>query len=172
MSTSGYMSSASFYIFLVITIILVFILCISNIVAYGNILANENIEFNRTWAKILIGMNAILIIIAFVILIILIIKFLKGRTTVRAGSVAASAAAGARSTNTIGDLKKLLESKGRNWDTVITNTGGDCTNPFNIGCSGDLTCSDGDNHLPCPGTTGNDVFINQGYSRARAAGLL
>lgn len=169
MIASGYMSSTSFYIFLIITIILIFILCISNIVAYGNILANDNIEFNHTWAKILIAMNAILIAIAFVILIILIVKFYKGRTKVVAGAGGARATGG---TVTVDDLYNLSARRGVNWDQVMNNAGGDCGNPFNRGCSGDLVCSDGGLSLPCPGNTANDNIINRGFNSARANNLL
>jgi hypothetical protein len=171
----GYMSSTSFYVFLIITIILIFILCISNIVAYANILANNNVEFNRTWAKILIALNAILIAIAFIIMIILIIKFMKGRTRVVAGAPAAGAGAGAGAAGgnpTIGDLYNIAVQNRVNWDDNINGFGGDCVNPFSRGCSGDLHCSDGTNVLPCPGNTRNDDAINTGYRLTAGRGLI
>jgi hypothetical protein len=174
---SGYMSSKSFYIFLIITIILIFILCISNIVAYGNILKNDNVEFNHTWAIILIVANAVLIVIAFVIMIILIVKFMKGRRTTvpmtaAGGAAAGDAAAGdaARTNYTISELKRLTDRLGEDWNQGLASNGGDCRNPFNVGCSGDLACSDGTLSLPCPGTTGNDNVINRLFAASQARG--
>lgn len=52
--------------------------------------------------------------------------------------------------STIDDLIKLTGPIG----------GIDCTNPFNSGCPGNPTCSDGRRVLPCASTKLNDQFIN------------
>ena len=164
--TSGYLSSASFYIFLIITIILIFILCISNIVAYGNILANDNVEFNRTWAKILIGMNAILIAIAFIIMIILIVKFYKGRKT----TVPMAAARGTGGTGTTGAPVDTPRGPNiHNTGVTIEQLKGLMTGAIDANDYPNQ-CSDGSSELYCPYTTRNDKRLNKLYNQYTTEG--
>ncbi len=186
--TSGYLSSASFYIFLIITIILIFILCISNIVAYGNILANDNIEFNHTWAKILIAMNAILIAIAFVIMIILIIKFYKGRARVTGGGAvgaaaaaaaaaagappAAAAAAGAAAAAAAAGAPPAATPIGpdiHNTGMTISELKGLMTGAIDPNDYPNQ-CSDGSSELYCPYASRNDRKINKLYNQYTTEG--
>ena len=112
-------------------------------------------------------MNAILIAIAFVILVILIVKFYKGRIRIAAGvNVAAAAgappAAAAAGSNprgpdihntgvTIGELKNLM-------------TGAIDPNDY------PNQCSDGSSELFCPYVTRNDKRINSLYKQYQTEG--
>jgi hypothetical protein len=96
---TGYLSNPRYYIFLIIVSIILIVVCISNIVAYANII-NLDIEFSIGWAWTLLVLNAILSLIGFVVLFTVIIKIYKGKVSAgggggAAGVAAAAAAAGA-----------------------------------------------------------------------------
>ena len=161
MNLKGYVSSTSFYIFLIITIVLIYILCISNIVAYANILSNDAVTFNSTWAKILIALNAFLILISTIILGIMIWKFYKGPENLstifgfgnRGGSPQPSMFH--NSGVDIPTLKQLATENGIDFAAIADVN----------------SCSDGSNILMCPsgkGAKAKDYYLNQLYNQVNS----
>lgn len=83
-----------------------------------------------------------------------------------APGIAAAAAAAASGPNTVPDLYKSVLDKLRStdsgeWDTLMGNLGGNCSDADFAGCSKELTCDDGTLGLPCGGTGINDRAINE-----------
>jgi len=87
-----------------------------------------------------------------------------------AAAVAAAVASGSSATNgSAGTVSGLYQSvldrfgseDGIDWDNLMKQYRGDCSDSNFRGCSADLTCSDGTLDLPCRGNNLNDMAINE-----------
>lgn len=145
--------------------IFIIIMSISNIVAYGNIIAHpDDINFNTNWAKFLLGLSIFGVIIGFVLFFWIIYIWVKGKRTIGETKFA-------QKISTFGPsgVGVVVDPNAHRTQTTIEDLKQSYREDFNRDLSSDYPdikyrCSDGDNRLMCPsrayGGDNNDYMIN------------